>query len=76
MDDVLIFGRTQQEHDARLHAALQKIQNARVTLNKDKCEFSRNRLVFLASCGGAPPPNGNWTPTSGPCKPGKPTKKP
>ena len=47
MDDVLIFGRNQQEHDAWLHAALQKIQNARVTLNKDKCEFSRNRLVFL-----------------------------
>ena len=47
MDDVLIFGRTQQEHDARLHAALQKVQSAGVTLNKDKCEFSRNCLVFL-----------------------------
>ena len=47
MDDVLIFGRTQQEHDARLHAALQKVPSAGVTLNKDKCEFSRNCLVFL-----------------------------
>ena len=47
MDDVLIFGKTQQEQDSRLHAALQKIQSARVTLNKDKCEFSRNCLVFL-----------------------------
>ena len=33
IDDVLIFGRTQQEHDARLHAALQAIQSAGVTLN-------------------------------------------
>ena len=48
MDDVLIFGRTQQEHDAQLHAALQKIQSARVTL-KDKCEFSRDCLVFLGA---------------------------
>ena len=26
---------------------MQKIQSVRVTLNKDKCEFSKNRLVFL-----------------------------
>ena len=29
IDDVLIFGHTQQEHDTRLHAALQKIQKCR-----------------------------------------------
>ena len=47
IDDVLIFGHTQQEHDTRLHAALQKIQSAGVTLNKEKCEFSRDSLTFL-----------------------------
>ena len=47
MDDVLIFGRTQQEHDARLHAALQKIQAAGATLNLEKCEFYRDRLTFV-----------------------------
>ena len=47
MDDVLISGRTQEEHDARLHSTLQRIQKAGVTLNKDKCEFNRNRLTFL-----------------------------
>ena len=47
MDDVLVFGRTQQEHDARLYATLQKIQSAGATLNKEKCEFSRDRLTFL-----------------------------
>ena len=47
MDDVLIFGQTQQEHDTRLHAVLQKIQSTGATLNKDKCEFSRDRLTFL-----------------------------
>ena len=42
IDDVLIFGCTQQEHNTRLHIALQKIQSVRVTLNKEKCEFSRD----------------------------------
>ena len=40
MDDVLIFGKTQEEHDARLHSALQTIQKVGVTLNMEKCEFS------------------------------------
>ena len=47
MDDVLIFGKTQEEHDARLHSALQTIQKAGVTLNLEKCEFSRQHLTFL-----------------------------
>ena len=47
MDDVLIFGQTQQEHDTRLHAALQKIKSAGVTLNEEKCEFNKDRLMFL-----------------------------
>lgn len=47
MDDVLIFGRTQQEHDARLHTVLWRIQAAGVTLNKEKCQFSKGCLTFL-----------------------------
>lgn len=31
MDDVLIFRRTQQEHDTKLHTALDKIQSTGVT---------------------------------------------
>ena len=47
MDDVLIFGHTQQEHDTRLHAVLRKIQSAGATLNKEKSEFSKDLLTFL-----------------------------
>ena len=47
MDDVLIFGRSQEEHDARLDKVLGVIQSAGVTLNKEKCEFNRSRLTFL-----------------------------
>lgn len=41
MDDVLIWGSTQEEHDARLHTVLQKAQVAGITLNTAKCEFSK-----------------------------------
>ena len=47
MDDILIFGRDQKEHDARLTAPLKRIQAAGVTLNKDKCEFNKTSLTFL-----------------------------
>lgn len=46
MDDVLIHGTNQQEHDTRLIAALQRIQ-AGVTLNYGKCKFNKTSLVFL-----------------------------
>ena len=47
MDDVLVYGRNETEHDQRLMAALTKIQTARVTLNPKKCEFQKKQLKFL-----------------------------
>ena len=47
MDDVLVFGGNKQEHDARLTAALNRIQEAGVTLNKEKCEFAKTELTIL-----------------------------
>ena len=35
MDDVLVYGKDQKEHDQRLEAALLRIQSARVTLNPE-----------------------------------------
>ncbi|KAE8277802.1 hypothetical protein D5F01_LYC24173 [Larimichthys crocea] len=46
MDDVLIWGATQREHDERLRKALVRLQEAGVTLN-DKCEFSKHKIKFL-----------------------------
>ncbi|XP_011410333.1 PREDICTED: uncharacterized protein K02A2.6-like [Amphimedon queenslandica] len=42
IDDIIIFGKNQKEHDSRLHAALKKIQAAGVTLNEKKCEFNKS----------------------------------
>ena len=48
MDDVFIFGRDHDEHETRLRAALHTIQEAGVTLKREKCEFSRRSITFLA----------------------------
>ena len=47
MDDVLVFGSNQQEHDFKLHAVLKAIKAAGVTLNSEKCSFSVDKLKFL-----------------------------
>ena len=47
IDDVLIYGSTQQEHDERLHSALAQIQSADLTLNAKKCEFNKSEIKFL-----------------------------
>ena len=47
MDDVLIFGKTKEEHDIRLTKALDRIHSAGVTLNREKCMFGQNSIKFL-----------------------------
>ena len=47
MDDVLVNGKDQEEYDARLEAVLQRLKSAGVILNREKCEFSKSKIVFL-----------------------------
>ena len=47
VDDVLVFGKDQAEHDARVITALEQIKKAGVTLNKEKCEFRKRQVKFL-----------------------------
>ena len=46
MDDILVHGVDQGEHDQRVRAVLQRLQAAGLTLN-EKCEFSKTRITFL-----------------------------
>ena len=46
MDDILVHGKTQKEHDERLEAVLTRLIRARITLNPEKCKFSRKQLKF------------------------------
>ena len=46
IDDMLIHGKTQKEHDSRLRAVLKKLGEAGVTLNAEKYEFSKRKVKF------------------------------
>ena len=46
MDDILVFGKDEVEHN-RLVVVLQCIEEAGVTLNPEKCEFNKRELTFL-----------------------------
>lgn len=46
MDDVLIFGKNEEEHFKILDIVLKKLSAAGVTLN-DKCVFNTRRVKFL-----------------------------
>ena len=46
MDDILVHGRTQAEHDKRLDSVLARLTKAKITLNPEKCEFSKHQLKF------------------------------
>ena len=47
MDDMLIWGATKEQHDARVHAILERAERAGVTLNMSKCEFGKREVQFL-----------------------------
>ena len=46
-DDILLWRRDQEEHDAQLNTVLQRLGKAGITLNVDKCELSTSKVVFL-----------------------------
>ena len=47
MDDVLVHGHTEEEHDERLDKVLRRLEQAGLTLNQEKCKFSQSRVKFL-----------------------------
>ena len=47
VDNILTTGRDQKEHDSCLHIVLKKLEAAGVTLNKERCQFSCTKIVFL-----------------------------
>ena len=47
IDDILIFGANQREHDEALHRVLAALSNNQFRLNVDKCQFSVPEISFL-----------------------------
>ena len=46
-DDIVVFGRTRQEHDQRLKSVLDRIREKKLTLNAEKCEFGMDKITFM-----------------------------
>lgn len=47
VDDILVWGKTKQEHDFRLMQVLNRAQQINVKFNKDKCRFGLNQIKYL-----------------------------
>ena len=47
INDVIVFGKTQAEHDKALQAVFERFSTAGLSLNKTKCEFKKNSLTFF-----------------------------
>lgn len=47
VNDILIYGRSKEDHDKNLTTALERIAAAGLTLNCEKCEFAQTRVKFL-----------------------------
>ena len=47
IDDILVWGRTIEEHDKRLEAALDRAKMIGMTLNPDKCKFRVTEVTYF-----------------------------
>lgn len=46
-DDILIFGKTQSEHDENLHKTLRRLSEKGLTLNRAKCELNVKSVEYF-----------------------------
>ena len=47
IDDIFVWGKTQEEHDKRLVALLCKLEELGLTLNEKKCQFNVESMEFF-----------------------------
>lgn len=47
LDDIIVYAASQSEHDKTLHTVIQKLTDAGLTLNMQKCTFNQTSLKFL-----------------------------
>ena len=46
-DDIVVHGKTTEDHDRNLVTLLNRLQERNLTLNKDKCKIGMSQIVFL-----------------------------
>ena len=47
MDDILVWGKSKEEHDQRLKAVLKRCEEIHLTLNRDKCKFGVSEVAYI-----------------------------
>ena len=47
MDDIIVFGKSAEEHDENLQNTFQVIKESGLKLNKDKCEIKKTKLTYF-----------------------------
>jgi hypothetical protein len=47
IDDILIYSRSEEEHEEQLHLVLQKLQDHKLYAKLSKCEFWLKQVAFL-----------------------------
>lgn len=50
IDDILVWGATQEEHDLRLRKVLDRAKEFNLKLNREKCEIRRSEVSMLDTC--------------------------
>lgn len=49
IDDIIVFGKDEEEHDNNLNAVLERLDEFNVRINTAKCEFRKTSIDFLAT---------------------------
>ena len=57
VDDILVFGKDQAEHDARMKVVLQQLNAANLQINWNKCDMRQTLVKYL----------GHWLTDQGVC---------
>ena len=50
LDDIIVYGKDESEHDRHLNNVLKKLQDAGLRLNPSKCQFHLSELSYLGHC--------------------------
>ena len=46
-DDIIVYGKNQQEHDRNLHTVFESLKGKNLTLNRQKYLFSNKQVKFF-----------------------------
>ncbi|KAL0128587.1 hypothetical protein PUN28_003742 [Cardiocondyla obscurior] len=47
MDDIVIYAKTLEEHERKYHLLIQRLREANLKLQPDKCEFLKSKVTYL-----------------------------